>query len=42
MSEETPKITTILKEKDPERVEAGKHLAQLNKEKNFIRNNKWR
>ena len=33
MSEETPKITTILKEKDPNRVEAGKRLAQLNKER---------
>ena len=33
MSEETPKITTILKEKDPKRVEAGKRLAQLNKER---------
>ena len=30
---ETPKITTILKEKDPKRVEAGKRLAQLNKER---------
>ena len=33
MSEETPKITTILKEKDPKRVEAGKCLAALNKER---------
>ena len=33
MSEETPKITTILKEKDSKRVEAGKRLAQLNKER---------
>ena len=33
MTEETPKITTILKEKDPKHVEAGKRLAQLNKER---------
>ena len=30
---ETPKITTTLKEKDPKRVETGKHLAQLDKER---------
>ena len=39
MCEETPKITTILKEKDPKRVEEGKHLAALNKE-NFVENKK--
>ena len=33
MSEETAKITTILKEKAPKTVEAGKRLAQLNKER---------
>ena len=33
MSEETPKITTFKKEKDPKRVEARKRLAQLNKER---------
>ena len=33
MSKETPKITTILKEKDRNRVEPGKRLAQLNKER---------
>ena len=32
MSEETPKITTVNKEKDPRHVEAGKRLAALNKE----------
>ena len=37
MSEETPKITTILKEKDPKRVEAGKRLAALNKERKLHR-----
>ena len=31
MSEETPKITTVKKEKDPKRVETGKRLAALNK-----------
>ena len=30
MSVETHEITTILKEKDHKRVEAGQHLAQLN------------
>ena len=30
---ETPKITTILKEKDPKCAETGKRLAQLNKER---------
>ena len=33
MSEETPKITTVQKEKDSKRVETGKRLAQLNKER---------
>ena len=37
MSEENsradPKITAVKKEKDPKRVEAGKRLAQLNKER---------
>ena len=33
MSEKTPKITTVNKDKDPKRVEAGKRLAQLNKER---------
>ena len=33
MSEETPKITTISKEKDHKRVEAGKRLAASNKER---------
>ena len=32
MSEETPKITTVKKEKDPKRVEAGKRLAAISKE----------
>ena len=40
MSEETPKTTTILKEKDPKRVEAGKRLAQLNKERKLHRERK--
>ena len=31
MTEETPKITTVKKEKDPKSVEAGKRLAALNK-----------
>ena len=31
MSEETPKITTVKKEKDPKRVEAGKRLAAISK-----------
>ena len=31
MSEETPKITTTKKEKDPKRVEAGKRLAAISK-----------
>lgn len=33
MSEETPKITAVKKEKDPKRVEAGKCLAEFNKER---------
>ena len=32
MSEETPKITTVKKKKDPKRVEAGKRLAAISKE----------
>ena len=31
MSEETPKITTTKKEKDPKRLEAGKRLAAISK-----------
>ena len=31
MSEETPKITTVKKEKDPKRVEPGKRLAAISK-----------
>ena len=34
MSEETPKITAVNKEKDPNHVEAGKRLAELNRERN--------
>ena len=37
MSEETPKITSILKEKDPKHVEAVKRLTQLNKERKLHR-----
>ena len=33
MSEETPKTTAVKKEKDPKRVEAGKRLAEFNRER---------